>query len=237
MSDLPISIIFDKLGNVSRRDAEAHCRGIIYKYFPNPVESHFFIKKHNNEWYCEVQEGGNGEAFLPEIIKKIKNNEEFEELYVPSGTKWTKVVNDVDEGILFVTLTDDKTDFPVEVKRTSWMTPFQGDSRNFLAISVSVLVISFIVMIVTYTSYKAVEQYTFEIDHKKDTFSMLHRYQTQMERLPSDRYINKLEYSDGTWNLDIQKREVIKAENNKDNIFVTKANKLSQELKEQGVLK
>lgn len=211
MSDLPIRVMFEKLGQVTRGDAEIYCKGKIERYFDNPIESFFFIKKVDDEWFCEIHEGGSGRAFLPDLIKILQDDNQPDEVLIPSGTRAIKASMEEDEGIIFYMLNDG--DFPdLNIpKRTSRMTPFQGDSRGFLVVSISCLLMSLIVLVTSFTARETVREYQ-GMNNAVDQFITFHRMMNQMERLPENRYINKIEFNQGRWTIDINQREVIEDE-------------------------
>lgn len=227
---MPLRIMIEKLGYASRSDAELYCRDIIQRYFSNPVECFFYIKQVDKQWYCEIQEGGVGKAYLPHLLKLLKDEEQPNEIFIPSATRYLKAVNDSETGIDFLLLNDDEAPEGVEVKTSNRMTPFQGDNRNYLIISCFALVTSMIVMVSSYISYKAID--TYDYSSQVDQFATLHRELNTMERLPEDRYMNKLQYQNGRWTSDIQRRDIV--DNNKESIFITRANELYEELKGQG---
>lgn len=209
MNDLPLRIIISKIGDVSKSQAENFCRGKIERYFDenNRVESFFYIKKVNKEWYCELHEGGKGRAFLPSVLKTLNDENEPNEVIVPSGTRYVKADIDNEYNIRFLTLGEDDKPEELSVKSSSVMTPYQGDSKNYLIVSTSVLIASLIILATSYTVSKSVD--SFEVSSNNDKFATLHRVMNQMERLPENRYIKKIEFKGGRWRGDIEKRNVI----------------------------
>lgn len=209
MSDLPLRVILAKIGDVSKSQAENFCRGKVERYFDesNRVESFFFTKKVNKEWYCEIHEGGKGRAFLPNTLKTLEDENEPNEVIIPSGTRYVKADIDNEGVITFRTLGEDDKPESLSIKSTSAMTPYQGDSRNYLIVSVSVLIASFSILVASYIASKSVD--TFEFSSGNDQFTTLHRVMNQMERLPEGRFIEKIEFKGGMWRSDIGKREVI----------------------------
>jgi hypothetical protein len=211
MSDLPLNLMLERIGNVSRSDAELYCRGKIEKYFDNPIESFFYIKKVDGEWYCEMQEGGLGKAYLPELLKTLTDDNKPDEVILHNGTRHIKAVMDEEDGISFYILNDGDEPELHQVKRTARMTPFEGDSRGFLIISVSCLIMALIILVTSFTAKETVKSYQV-YDTSIDQFTSFHRLMNQMERLPEDRFVNKIEFSNSRWSIDIKKREVITEE-------------------------
>ena len=71
-NDLALKIAFGSLRGASSRDGESKCRTLIENHFGSPANCYFFFKKVKDVTYYEIQEGGNGKAFLPSVIKLLK---------------------------------------------------------------------------------------------------------------------------------------------------------------------
>lgn len=231
MSNLPTTVLFDKVGDIDKNQVADHCRGLINKYFTNTLESYFYIKKVDGVWYCEIQEGGPGKAFLPELLKSFSGKDVPEAVYIPSATRYVKVVNEED-GMQILALTDSESPDGLIIKATSRMSPYESDSRGIALFGLTFFTLSLITMIALFFTFKSVE--SFHYKPQADKFLTFHTQYLRMESLPQDRFINKVEYKDGKWTTDIQRRKVIEEEGS---IFIEQASDLFKELTDKGEFK
>lgn len=205
-NDLPIRIFLGRLNNVSKQDARNYCKGLVNKYFEDRENTFYSIKKSEDFIYYEVQEGGNKKSFLPAIIKFIESEGDGK-IIVPSGTKNIRIKK-IEDSVIFEILTEEEEDnkekssYLSNVKRTGRMTPIEGDKTQLLAFSLSLLMLSFILLGVSYSLYFSKAAITIEnkVDFKFKSFD---ENIEKMKEIRSDEFISKLYFEKNRWNTEI----------------------------------
>ena len=104
-------------------------------------------------------------------------------------------------------LTDSESPDSLIIKATSRMSPYESDSRGIVLFGLTFFTLSLITMIALFFTFKSVE--SFHYKPQADKFLTFHTQYLRMESLPQDRFINKVEYKDGKWTTDIERRKVI----------------------------
>lgn len=97
VSAVPIRILMGYLPEVTERDARDYALGVAEKHFEQPAIAHFDAFKYENGYAYEVHEGGEGYAYLPEIIRHFKEQGAYlegekTEVLLRTGTRMVKVI-------------------------------------------------------------------------------------------------------------------------------------------------
>lgn len=235
IDNLPISLTIGKLRSIDKSDAEIHCKTWIENHFENPTESFYFLKKEGEDFYYEIQELGNGKAFLPSIIEAIKNGESS--IIVPSATRNVELtIRDNDFKSVKLRESDNRTasDF---IKRSSTMIPYQNDSKNFLFVGGAFFAMGLIVFLSAYIIYINSEQVIIpeDLSYLNDSFyDRMTEIESLKEELPNT-YIKKLTFENNKWqkqlgNLLIDNNIKNSDTNNNENEEVIDDNLINSEL-------
>lgn len=94
---VPIRILMGYLPEVTERDARDYALGVAEKHFEQPAIAHFDAFKYENGYAYEVHEGGEGHAYLPEIIRHFQEQGAYREgekveVLLRTGTRMVKVI-------------------------------------------------------------------------------------------------------------------------------------------------
>ena len=97
VSAVPIRILMGYLPEVTERDARDYALGVAEKHFEQPAIAHFDAFKYENGYAYEVHEGGEGYAYLPEIIRHFQEQGAYREgekveVLLRTGTRMVKVI-------------------------------------------------------------------------------------------------------------------------------------------------
>ena len=179
-NDLPLKIAFGSLRGAGARDVESKCRTLIENHFGSRANCYFFFEKIKDITYYEIQEGGNGRAFLPSVIKLLKlenkkiiedeDEEEEEEnefeavkdgnlsspeseyIYIPSSDRMSYIERKGDY-ITFGIATKEKSkslNATEGAKRSAKMKPYQSESKGLLFAGVASFIMGFSVLMGAY---------------------------------------------------------------------------------------
>lgn len=69
--DLPISLYVGFLSHINKRDATARVQGLIRRQIVAPEVAYWYLRKCDDGYAYEVQEGGRGRAYLPGILDAL----------------------------------------------------------------------------------------------------------------------------------------------------------------------
>jgi len=97
VSAVPIRILMGYLPEITERDARDYALGVAEKHFEQPAIAHFDAFKYENGYAYEVHEGGEGFAYLPEIIRYFQEQGPYREretaaVVLRTGTRMVKVI-------------------------------------------------------------------------------------------------------------------------------------------------
>lgn len=68
----PIFLAIGHLAGVKRADAEHYVRGLIARHATSPEAAGFFLLRTDTGFAYEIQEGGDGRAYLPQALERLR---------------------------------------------------------------------------------------------------------------------------------------------------------------------
>lgn len=68
----PVFLAMGHLAGVKRADAEHYVRGLIARHATSPEAAGFFLLRTDTGFAYEIQEGGDGRAYLPQALERLR---------------------------------------------------------------------------------------------------------------------------------------------------------------------
>lgn len=207
-TSLPVLLIVGTLENVSRKDAEIYVRGLMGRLCGSLEASGFYLEKTANGYHYEIQEGGEGKAWLPWILKALaeENNPLF--FRVTDRIVEIRIHDDRIQGILKVeheveeeVLSQIKTPVPGKA-----LIPFKTYAERWIITSGVIFVIC-LIFFATALGLKLVsndqeyQRIRIKTAIKISNLPLLH----WPENVAEDSYVKKMSYENGNWKLQLQK--------------------------------
>lgn len=213
MNHAPINMHVGFLEGASSGDAADYCRGFISKHFTSPKNSGFFLKSSDGGVYYEVQEGGDGKAYLPSILKYLE--EEGSEVVVKLATRYLKVKVDENSFNCYLMPESYKLDSTDGIKTSSSLVPYTGDARGMLIFGGAVIISGLLALSTAHIITRAAEVVE-PVKAQTDIFKDMLQKVNQTSQIASNQYVDKLFYQNGRWDLKIGVVEVEEPESASD---------------------
>ena len=215
----------------SRNDTEALARSMIQRYFDIPDQSYFYIQKsQTGSYHYEIQEGGDGQAYLPSIIPLLAESEP-EIVITPLSKRQVRITMKETGELACSVLSESASTLPEtsRVKRKKLMTSVAKTGKELIKFGVMVFCLGLVSITIGGTINKGVElsaQGYYEVGERfsteriiellseesegaqKSTFSGLQQKTplSQARRIADigadpRTYVGKVEMVDGEWNV------------------------------------
>ncbi|KWT98297.1 MULTISPECIES: hypothetical protein [unclassified Variovorax] len=214
----PIRILIGYLPEVRERDAREYALGVAEKHFDQPAMAFYDAFKLGDGYAYEVHEGGDGVAYLPQIIKYFDSlgpyrADEPAKVTIRTGTRLVEVERQA-TGLSAILLPESSTKEP-----TAWlaprerMSPALNQRTRFLVLGAVFFVTGFFAlvgsMVTRYQPYDApVASAVSRVNYDDLPISRWPRLQS----LQPNSYVAKVEYADKRWKaLDIRDARMTQA--------------------------
>lgn len=207
-SAVPVRVIIGYLPEVTERDALEYAVGIAEKHFEQIGMSFFDAFKYSNGYAFEAHEGGEGKAFLPEIIRYFEAQGPYrtgEEVTAVIRTATRAVeVQRTRDGLVAIILPEGAGAIQSDwLEPTSKMQPAINKRTGFLVAGAALFTTGFIAMMVAsiLTRYQPYEP---PPEQKTEFINMattpLGQW-PQLEAISPNSYVKVLRYRNGRWEM------------------------------------
>lgn len=207
---VPIQLLIGWLPKVASKDARLYVEGLADKHCNNLKESGFLIYPFEGGWAYEIQEGGTGKGYLPQILKVLAA-ERKQDLPLADTTKFViqtaqrrVQVELQNEGLLAIHLPE-STLTPV----TDGLTPDTSlrellpERRNVMFVGAAVLVAG-VITFGTALIWRYQPQLTpspVTVAYVKNTMPFDQWGSLSVTKLPAGTAVTKLEYTNNKWEI------------------------------------
>lgn len=203
---MPIAVIFGFLPNVREQDAREYALGFAAEFMQTHGMVYFEAFPYKEGFAFEVQQGGEGRAYLPEILRFFDTKGEFEagesvSVIVDTATRKAEVYRTRD-GLDFVLLPEGSPKEPTEwLKGSQTMTPTVNRKTGFFVTGAVTFATGFAAMMVgsmltRYQPYEPPPVPTVEYVLLKD--SPMGQWEA-IESVPKNSYVKALRFRNGKW--------------------------------------
>jgi hypothetical protein len=123
----------------SKKDAEALVEALVERYFDIPSDSWYYLRREGRIGYhYEIHEGGEGIAYLPDIIKALEGDAE-EVIVGTLSDRNLRVVRKANHHLASAVLTEQESRTPVTpgIRRSARMTPIASDGSEWMRVGVT----------------------------------------------------------------------------------------------------
>lgn len=206
----PIQVLIGWVGESSRRDVLEHARGFATDHLETLETAWIAMAEFRGGTLFEVHEGGNGRAYLPELIEAISRDPD-QVLWVPSGTKLNRVVTfSIVEGRPFSMMLNEgdsarvRASGQVPVERTGRMRRLSPRGNVVLAIGATLFAASLTILSGSAFLASRVDQqpvpslsYNAEILPHGQIVSL-------SDALREDRWVSRILFENGAWRAEFE---------------------------------
>lgn len=219
-SVVPIQVIIGFLPEVTERDAREYAAGIAEKHFQQLSLAYYDAFKYGNGYAYEAHEGGEGKAFLPEILAHFERlgpfrNEEDSAVVIKTATRMVHVER-TREGLSAIILPErasESTEVTSWLSTSSAMLPVINTRTGFLMVGAALFTSGFVAMMVTsmLTRYQPYEEPPPVAVEFLRADSLPFSQWRQIESVPLDSFVRTLRYRNGRWDAPEVQQEAIGA--------------------------
>lgn len=203
---IPISILFGYLPDVREQDAVEYALGYAAEFMQLHGMVYFEAFPYRQGYAFEVQQGGNGRAFLPEVLKYFNSKGDFVpgenvSVVIHTATRQAEVYRTRD-GLDFVLLPEGTTKEITEwLKPTSAMTPAINRKTGFFVVGAVMFATGFAAMMVSsmltrFQEFEPAPPVQVEYVKLADTPS---GQLSKLSNVPENSYVKALRYKNGAW--------------------------------------
>lgn len=210
-AELPIRVLIGFLPEVSERDARDYALGVAERNCDQISIVRFDAFKLNNGFAYEIQEGGTGRAYLPEIIKHFQAMGPFEKaaetsnVFIRTATR-TVQVDRTRDGLQAFLLPESATEAATDwLEGTSKMTPAIATMFGMLAFGAVLFTTGFFAL--TLAMYARLQPYDAPlvptVERATDAYnaSPLSRW-TTLQGVSGGEYVKAIRFANGKWELE-----------------------------------
>jgi len=199
---IPIRVVIGFLEDVQARDAEAYATGFIARHFEAHDRCYWVTKKLGNGYLYEIHEGGDGYAFLPDIIKALETTNS---VYIPTSSRYVKIERRDGKIVSLLMPEGHDAEITAGIKCTEKMTPYVGYAKHWLFIGLAIFVLGvatagvggFVNNMTLITQVNPANQ-------KQVTLKELPTEQWKSLHVPQGKYMAALRFENGRWVRDIK---------------------------------
>lgn len=203
---VPIAILFGYLPDVRERDAQEYAIGYAAEFLQTQASVFYEVFPYRQGYAFEVQQGGNGKAFLPGILKHFDSLGEFvagenSRLVISTATRQAEVYR-TREGLDFVLLPEGSNKEASDwLTPSTSMTPVINRKTGFFVASAALFATGFIAMMVTgmltrYQEWEPAPPPHVAFVKLQDTPA---GQWSRLQNVPSTSYVKALRFRNGTW--------------------------------------
>lgn len=207
---LPLQLLFGWLPKVGVKDAKTYMQGLADKHCQNPAATGYLLLPFDSGWAFEVQEGGDGTAFLPSILQVFQEArkadtplEEVERFVIETAGRKLQLEMQ-QEGFTTVRLPESSTaSASAGLEATTALTPLLPERRGVLFTGIGIFTLGVLALTVA-----TLWRYQPQLSPAPQVIS------TARNAVPLDQWnalvatqpppgmmITKLEYKDGKWDI------------------------------------
>lgn len=209
--ELPIRVFLGYLPEVTERDAREYALGIAERNCEQISLVYYDAYKMADGFAYEVHEGGNGRAYLPEIIEYFASKGRFEKggeadsVYIRTATRMVQVERTLG-GIQAFQLPESASETASDwLEGTSKMTAAIQTLKGFLVVGAALFTTGFLAMTMSLVSriqpYDSAPEPVVERATDGFNLSPLSRW-TTLQSVGAGEYVKALRFTKGKWELD-----------------------------------
>lgn len=210
-ADLPIRVLIGFLAEVSEREAREYAMGVAERNCEQISLVYYDAFKVGTGCAYEIHEGGNGRAYLPEIIKAFntrgthrKGGEDDTSVFIPTATRMVQVSRTA-EGLQAFLLPENTTEVPTTwLQGTTKMSPALPTLVAVLIAGAALFTTGFLALSLALVS--RIQPYdvppTPAIENVNDAFasSPLSRW-AALQSVSGNEYVKAVKYAKGKWEI------------------------------------
>jgi hypothetical protein len=210
-ADLPIRVLIGFLAEVSEREAREYAMGVAERNCEQISLVYYDAFKVGTGCAYEIHEGGNGRAYLPEIIKAFntrgahrKGAEEDTSVFIPTATRMVQVSRTAD-GLQAFLLPESTTEVPTTwLQGTTKMSPALPTLVAVLIAGAALFTTGFLALSLALVS--RIQPYdvppTPAIENVNDAFanSPLSRW-AALQSVSGNEYVKAVKFAKGKWEI------------------------------------
>lgn len=206
----PIQVLIGWIGESAQRDVFEHARGFAQDHMESLETAWIAMAEFRGGTLFEVHEGGNGQAYLPDLIEELSRDPE-QVLWVPSGTKLNRVVTlSLVEGRPFSMMLNEADSARV---RASGQAPIErtGRMRRMAPRGTVVLVVGASLFTIALGSLGASAYLSAAIDQQPlpalsyNAETLPHgQIVTLSTALREDRWVSRIVFENGAWRAEFE---------------------------------
>lgn len=210
-TDLPIRVLIGFLSEVSEREAREYALGVADRNCQQISLVYFDAFKFGNGAAYEIHEGGNGRAYLPEIIKAFEANGTYRKggvedasVFIPTATR-TVQVSRTAEGLQAFMLPESSTESGTAwLQGTTKMSPAMPTLVPVLVAGAALFITGFLGMSVAMISriqpFEAAPTPIVENVSEGFANSPLSRW-AALQSVSGDEYVKAVRFANGKWEI------------------------------------
>jgi hypothetical protein len=240
----PIHVVMGYIPDSTKKDVLQHARGYARDHLDAPDNSYVLIAPYRSGFVFEIQEGGDQQAYLPEILEALNENPD-QIVWVPSGSKLNRAISiEIASGDFYANLlTEDESRAVREsgqapLGRSQKMSPLFPKGGAVFATGLSSALISALgLLVVSWYSYQINIQPVPSQSYVADILP-----HTQIIRLSDaiqeDRWVNRIRFEGGQWRADFEEVQAIVLPDNRDEAlkFVAELLEIEEEIQDRLLL-
>lgn len=198
--DLPIALHVGYLPHINKRDATARVQGLIRRQIVAPEVAYWYLRKQDDGYAYEVQEGGRGRAYLPGIMDALDRDPDAS--IVLRTTSRAVRISRVDGAPASVVLPEDAEPEFSDLTPTARMQPFAptgfgplATAGVFFGFAAVGFLLSLLVAGYVSDQWQATSEDSFITT--VDNLPLSH----WPKGLSPDEYVTKVQFSGGNWTV------------------------------------
>lgn len=204
--DNSIRVIIGYFPDITEKDAREYALGLAQKHCDQLAISYYGAYKHARGYVFEIQEGGNGKAYSPEIIKYFDSLPAYEAgehnaVVLKTATRLVEVVRHKD-GLGMVILPEQS-----QRETSTWLSPHKTlkpvipSREKYFYISCAVFATGFMAALISGSLFR-LQPFSTTADVKKEMLSVNKLPRSQWSVLsatPKGFYVKTIRFQDGKW--------------------------------------
>lgn len=127
---LPISLVVYHLEGVSKKDAMAAARGYVERNITSLDEAYTSVRRYGQGYLVEIQEGGEGESYLPALVAHLDARPEGEEAVIDLAGRQAVFTREFGKiNSLLLPESAERRPVTKEIVPGGRMMPYRGEAR------------------------------------------------------------------------------------------------------------